>query len=460
MAKKKKGGNLLRNLLILLGVVILFIVVARAMGWIGQEKLSEINIDTVKIGDITEQVTASGKIQPETQIKVSSEISGEIVDLLVKEGDSVVAGQLLARIRPDNLQSAVEAATAGVNVGKANYSQAQAALGQRKAELARLEAEFQRSKRLFDQKVVSEIEYLSAKTNYEVAKQQIAVSEQSIESARYNMQSSQANLSQTMNNLSRSEIYAPASGVISKMSVEKGEKVVGTAQMAGTEMFIIANLNAMEVQVDVNENDIVKVKVGQKVIIEVDAYLTQNRKFEGVVTEIANTANATTSADAITEFKVKIRILNESYKDLVDANSKLSPFRPGMSASVSVLTNRKEKISIVPSASVTTRKNEDKDKKKDETDVKAVNNSAADKKTKKANEVREVVFVFDEKEQIVTEREVKTGISDYENIEIISGLKTGDKVVTGPFLLVSKQLKDKQKVKIAEPKKDKDKDKK
>ncbi len=451
MAKKKKGSNLLRNLLILVGILIVLAVMARSMGWIGQEKLSEVTIASVKISDITEQVSASGKIQPETQIKVSSEISGEIVELRVQEGDSVVAGQLLARVRPDNLMSAVDAATAGVNAGKANYTQAQAALVQRKSELGRLEAEYQRSKKLFDQKIVSEIDFLAAKTNYEVARQQIAVSEQSIESARYNMQSSQANLNQTMNNLSRSEIYAPASGVISKLSVEKGEKVVGTAQMAGTEILIIANLNAMEVQVDINENDIVKLKVGQKVQIEVDAYLTQKRKFEGVVTEIANTANATTSADAVTEFKVKIRILNDSYKDLVDSNSKLSPFRPGMSASVSVLTNKKNKIFVVPSAAVTTRKREEEKKTPE------VNNPNAtqDKKPKKANDVREIVFVYDSKTQTAIEREVKTGISDYENIEILEGLKEGDKVVTGPFLLVSKQLKDKQKVKLQEEKEDK-----
>jgi len=452
MAKKKSSGGLLRNLLIILGVLIIFVVIARSAGWIGQEKLSEVNLALVKTADISEKVTASGKIQPETQIKVSSEISGEITDLLVKEGDSVVAGRLLVRVRPDNFRSAVEGAKAGVNVGKANYTQAQASLLQRKTELGRVEAEFQRSKRLYDQKVISETDFLTAKTNFEVSKQQIAVSEQSIESARYNMQSSQANLNQTLDNLSRTEIYAPASGTISKLSIEKGEKVVGTAQMAGTEMLIIANLYAMEVQVDVNENDIVKVKVGQKVEIEVDSYLNQNRKFEGLITEIANTANATASTDAITEFKVKIRILNESYKDLVDKNSHLAPFRPGMSASVSILTKSNPKVIAVPIAAVTTRKRED-DKDKDKS--KPEPNAPADKKVKKTNDVREIVFVFDEKTQTVAEREVKTGISDNENIEILSGLKEGEQVITGPFLLVSKNLKDKQKVKKAEPKKDK-----
>ncbi len=454
MAKKKKGSSLLRNLLIVLGILVIGVVVARQAGWIGQEKLSEINLASVKTADINEKVTSSGKIQPETQIKVSSEISGEIIALQVKEGDSVVAGQLLVRVRPDNFRSAVEGAKAGVNVGKANYSQVQATLLQRKTELARLETEFQRSKKLYEQKIISEIDFLTSKTNYEVSKQQIAVTEQSIESARYNMQSSEANLNQTLDNLSRTEIYAPASGTVSKLSVEKGEKVVGTAQMAGTEMLIIANLYAMEVQVDVNENDIVKLKVGQKVEIEVDSYISQNRKFEGTVTEIANTANATTSNDAVTEFKVKIRILNESYQDLLEKNSKLSPFRPGMSASVSILTKNKSKVISVPIAAVTTRKREE-EKEKEKANEKPADNSNTDKKVKKNTDVREIVFIYDEKTQTVQEREVKTGISDNENIEILSGLKEGEQVVTGPFILVSKQLKDKQKVKKSEPKKDK-----
>jgi HlyD family secretion protein len=446
--KKKKKSNVLRNLLIIAGVLIAGVLIARSAGWIGKEKPVEVNITTAQLADITEQVTASGKIQPETEVKVSSEVSGEIIELNVKEGDSVVIGQLLVRIRPDILQNQVQSAEASLNSVRANYSQTEASLSQRKAELLRLEAEFARSKKLFDQKVTSETDYLAAKTNYEVAKQQVTASERSIDAAKYNIQSSQSNLNQTMSNLARTEIYAPTSGTVSKLSIEKGEKVVGTAQMAGTEMLILANLNNMEVQVDVNENDIVKVKSGQKVLIEVDSYISMNRKFEGIVTEIANTANTTTSADAVTEFKVKIRILNESYKDLVDKKSKLSPFRPGMTASVDVITNRKDKILTVPLSAVTTRKPENKDEKPATTQT-----QSTAEKAKKNEEIQEIIFVFDPKTGKVIQRNVKTGISDFKNIEILEGLKEGEEVVTGPFVLVSKQLKDGQVVQKIKEKK-------
>jgi HlyD family secretion protein len=444
--KKKKKSNVLRNLAILVGVLVLGLILARSLGWIGKEKVAEVQIASVQKNDILEQVAASGKIQPETEVKISSEVSGEIIDLNVKEGDSVIMGQLLVRIRPDILQNQVQSAEASLNSVRANYSQSQATLLQRQAEAARLEIEFLRSKKLFEQKVISDTEYLSAKTNFEVAQQQVKATERSIESAKFNVQSSQSNLNQSMSNLARTEIYAPASGTVSKLSIEKGEKVVGTAQMAGTEMLIIANLNNMEVQVDVNENDIVKVKLGHKVRIEVDSYLHLNRKFEGIVTEIANTANATTSADAVTEFKVKIRILNESYKDLIDLKSRLSPFRPGMTASVEVLTNRKEKVLSVPLAAVTTRKEEAQEKAKENEDANK------DSKPKKEETADEIVFVFDPKTQKVSQRKVKTGISDFTNIEIIEGLKEGEQVVTGPFVLVSKQLKDGQIVKKMEEK--------
>jgi HlyD family secretion protein len=441
MAKKKKSNHLIRNLLIIVGLLIVFAFIARAMGWIGKEKLSEVYTAKVKKIDIEERVSASGKVQPEIEVKISPEVSGEIVDVLIKEGDSVVIGQLLLRIRPDILRDVVQSSQATFNSVRSNFAQVQAQYMQQKAQMERLKVEYERSKQLFEQKVVSETDYLTAKTNYEVAQQQVAAAQKSIEAAGFNVQSSQANLNQQMNNLARTEIYAPNNGTISKLSVEKGEKVVGTAQMAGTEMLRIANLNVMEVEVDVNENDIIKVKIGQKAIIEVDSYLSTNRKFEGVVTEIANTANTTTSTDAVTEFKVKIRILNESYKDLIEKKSNLSPFRPGMTASVEIITNRKEKVLSVPLSAVTTREEEEEKDKKT-----AGPNVADEEKGKKADKVKEYVFVFNEKEGKVVQREVKTGISDFENIEIISGLKEGDEIVTGPFNLVSKQLKNDQKV--------------
>jgi HlyD family secretion protein len=436
MAKKKKSNKLLRNLLIIVGILIVGAIFARSMGWLGKEKLSEVYTAKVSKTTIIEKVGASGKIQPEIEVKISPEVSGEIVEVLVKEGDSVTQGQLLLRIRPDILRDVVQSSQATFNSVRSNLAQVQAQLLQQKAQTERLKIEYERSKQLYEQKVVSQTDFLTAKTNYEVAQQQVAAAEKSIEAAGYNVQSSQANLNQQMNNLARTEIYAPTNGSISKLSVEKGEKVVGTAQMAGTEMLRLANLNNMEVEVDVNENDIVKVRLGQKVIIEVDSYLSINRKFDGIVTEIANTANATATADAVTEFKVKIRILNESYKDLIDKKSNLSPFRPGMTAAVEVITDQRVGVLSVPIAAVTTRNEEETKETK----------PGQPEEKKKSDKVKQIVFVYDAKEGKVVQREVKTGISDIENIEIISGLKEGDEVVVGPFNLVSKTLKNDQKV--------------
>lgn len=447
MAKKKGKSKLLRNLLIVVGGLLVFYFVGKSMGWFGKEKLTEVETAQAKKVDIVEKVTASGKIQPEVEVKISPDVSGEIVEVLVEEGDSVRKGQLLLRIRPDNFQDAVESAQASLNSVRANYSQAQAVLLQRKAELTRLKLEFDRSKDLHKQKVISDADFQAAQANYEVAQQNVEAAKQNVEAARFNMQSSNANLNQNIDNLSRTEIYAPMDGIVSQLNVENGEKVVGTAQMAGTEMLTIADLSNMEVQVDVNENDIIKVEQGQKVIIEVDSYINRGRKFEGIVTQIANTANATASADAVTEFAVKIRIQQSSYKDLIDPKSNRFPFRPGMTASVDIVTNEKKGVLSVPIAAVTTRNPENK---KDETKSSKNNNSQKDDENKRKKEVREIVFVFDAETQKVRETEVKTGISDFENIEILEGLKAGDEIVTGPFIVISKQLKDEQKVKKQE----------
>ncbi|WP_026998697.1 efflux RND transporter periplasmic adaptor subunit [Eisenibacter elegans] len=377
---------------------------------------------------IVETVNAAGKIQPETEVKISPDISGEITELYVKEGDSVTKGQLLLRIRPDNFQAVVENARASVNSSQASLSQARARHTQSQAQLLRAEAEYKRSKQLFEQKVISEADFQLAEMNYQVAKQDVESALQSVEAARFNMQSAQANLRQNLDNLSRTEIYAPMSGVVSKLSVEKGEKVVGTAQMAGTEMLIIANLRAMQVLVNVNENDIVRVRKGQKAEVVVESY--GDRKFEGVVTEIANTANNTTTADAVIEFEVRILILNNSYQDLVDAQSRLSPFRPGMTASVDIITNRKDDALSVPIAAVTTRNAS----KTDENNSKKVNNQKEEERSEES--LQQVVFVLKE-DLSVEQRIVKTGISDFNNIEILSGIKEGEEIVSGPFAILS-----------------------
>lgn len=444
--KKKSSSKLFRNIIIIVVGLVALSLLARALGWTGKEEITTVQTALAKKVKIIEKVTASGKVQPETEVKISPDVSGEIVDVYVKEGDSVKQGQLLIRIRPDNFRDAAQSANASLNSVRSNYSQSQAVYLQRKAELERTFAEYERNKTLFEQKVISETEFLAAKTNYQVAQQQLKAAAESVEAANYNVQSSQANLNQTLDNLSRTEIYAPVTGIVSKLSVEKGEKVVGTAQMAGTEMLIIANLDNMEVQVDVNENDIIKVKESQSVVIDVDAYTSTGKKFKGVVTEISNTANTTASADAVTEFQVKIRILPESYQDLKQGSR--SPFRPGMTASVDIITNEQENVLSVPIAAVTTRTAEQLQQKgataKPVSQEKDENNKKENKNQEE--EIKEVVFVYDKEKGEAVAKEVKTGISDFENIQILSGLKEGEEVITAPFNIVSKLLKNGEKV--------------
>jgi len=451
MAKKKKRrrSRLGRNVVIVLVLIVVAVVVARSSGLIGKKKVTEIFTKKAKKVTIVEQVSASGKIQPEVEVNISPDVSGEIVEVLVQEGDSVVKGQLLLKIRPDNLQAALENSQAVLNSRNAATAQAQASYLQQKANFDRLKIEYERNKKLYDQKVVSQADFQLAEANFKVAGQQLASAKQNVEAAKFTAQSAAANVTQNVDNLSRTSVFAPVSGTISKLSVEKGEKVVGTAQMAGTEMLRIANLNNMEVQVDVNENDIVRVELGDTTEIEVDAYITQNKKFKGIVTEIANTANATASADAVTEFKVKVRILQESYQDLLKAKKRMAPFRPGMTASVEIRTNVKKDVLSVPLASVTTR-NPDEKKGKGRRGRRGGGNQKAkeaEKKKKKKNQPQEVVFVYNTQSKKVAIRKVKTGISDFENIEILKGLKVGDEIVTGPFLEVSKRLKNDQIVK-------------
>jgi HlyD family secretion protein len=426
-------------------VLIAFVAVARRQGWIGKEKPIEVLLTKVKKTDIIEKISASGKVQPETEVKISPLVSGEVIDVLVKEGDSVTVGQVLIKIKPDNLRSVLDRVQANLNTQRANLSQAKARVEQAKAQLIRRKQELDRSKILHGQKAISDSELETAVTNYEVAQADLKSAEQSVEAARFTVMSAEAQVKEASENLSFTTITAPMSGIVSKLSIEKGERVVGTSQMAGTELLRIADLNTMEVRVDVNENDIIRVSKGDSVIVEVDSYSFQGMKFAGKVTKIANSAKETPgqSLDAITEFEVRIRILRSSYEQLIRERKGEEPFRPGMTANVEIITDRKYGILAVPLASVTTRA--DKKETTTSTNETANNPNApqASLDTKKSTikeAIREVVFVnVDGKAKMV---EVKTGISDFENIEIVSGLKEGDEIVSGPFLAVSKILKD------------------
>lgn len=420
-------------------------------------KGEEITVEKVSKRTIKEMVGASGKVFPETEVKISSDVSGEIVELYVEEGDSVVAGQLLCKVDPDTYKSMVERGEATVNSSKAQVANSASGIARSKAQLIQAEAQLEQIKSqlenqsdihnrnvlLHKEGVISQADFenseaalkqlqanfRSTEANVKTAEANVESAEQSKKAAEFSVKSAQASLKEMATSLKRTTIYAPMGGIVSKLNIEQGERVVGTAQMSGTEIMRIANLNSMEVQVDVSENDVLRVALKDEVEIEVDAYL--DRKFTGKVTEIANSASNTGTSislntDQVTNFIVKIRIDSDSYRDIVQKGKKF-PFRPGMSASVDINTETQQDVLSVPIQSVTTREEENEDKKEEET------------KKKEDEEIKEVVFVMSA--DTVKMVEVKTGIQDDENIEILSGLQEGEEVVAGPYSAISRKLK-------------------
>jgi HlyD family secretion protein len=453
MAKQnRKSNNLLYWLIGVVVVLIIFVVVGKSAGWIG--KPTEVEVELAKSSRVTivEKVSASGTVQPVTEVKIAPEVSGEIIALLVEEGDSVIKGQPLVRIRPDTWQSQLDRAQASLSQQKANLEQAQASLERARATFTRAEQEYKRQQRLYDEKVISDADYQLATQNFAVAKSDLTASEQNVEAARYIINSTNASLKEAQENFRKTSVVAPMNGIVSKLIVKNGERVVGTATMSGTEMLRIADLNKMEVRVNVNENDIVRVSVGDTAIIDVDAYSNSKTEFKGVVTLIANTARDKASADAITEFEVRILILRSSYEDLVKDGNRF-PFRPGMTASVDIITERKNGALAVPLAAVTTRSPDEEKKDGDAPGRSEEENGPQNKKPEKKVEDKIVVFVNEN--GVAKMVEVKTGISDYDNIEILSGISDSTQVVTGPFLVVSKRLKAGDKIRKLEKKEEK-----
>jgi HlyD family secretion protein len=425
----KKSNKLLYYLLGGVGLIIVIAIVGRTAGWFGGAKEIEVEFTTAKRTQIIEKVSASGEIQPEVEVNLSPDVAGEIIELNVIEGDSVAEGKLLVKIRPDNFISALDRAKANLNQQMANLSQTKANLQRSEAQFTQAKLNFERQKTLYEQRAISESDYETAEANYITAQKDLEASKQNVIASEFIVKSSQATVNEAAENLRLTNVYSPVSGIVSNLLVEKGERVVGTAQMAGTEMLTIADLSKMEVRVDVNENDIIRLSMGDTSIIDVDSYSSAGKKFKGIVTSIANTANAKASADAVTEFKVKIRILNSSYQDLV-AEGKKYPFRPGMTASVDILTTTKNNALAVPLSAVTTR-----DNKLDTLDG-GITKS------------KELVFISEN--GIAKLREIKTGISDFENIEVLEGISEGEEIISGPYFVVSKQLKEGDNVKKME----------
>ncbi len=416
-----KRKNLLRFLLLAVAILIVLAIVGKKSGKFGKPQTIDVVVEKPELRTIIESISANGKIQPEVEVKISPEVSGEIIELPVKEGDKVSRGQLLCRIKPDTYISMRERAEAAVNSAKARLTQVQAQLQQSKLS-------FERNEKLFEQKAISESEFENAKTSYQVA-------QADVKAALFNVESAEASLKEANENLNKTTIYAPMSGTISKLSVELGERVVGTAQMAGTEILRIADLSRMEARVSVNENDIVRVKLNDTSLIYVDAYPDQI--FKGLVTQIANSASVTgVATDQVTTFEVRIFLLDNSYNHLVKYNQP-NPFRPGMSTTVDIQTMTKANILTIPIQAVTTRPDtlNSADKLAQE-----ANQSTSDESTTIAPKQIEVVFAaVGDTAKLVR---VETGIQDNRYIEVTQGLTIDDEVVVSPFSAISRQLDD------------------
>ena len=419
-----------RNILIALGGLILVSILIYIDKNRSRGEL-EVNVGKVENRTIISTVSANGKIRPEAEVKISADVSGEITELYIEEGDTVKEGQLLLKINPDLYLTSRDRARAGVSSSQSNLKTSQAQLTQAQARLTEQEAAYTRNKQLYTDKVLSQAEYDVAKSAYAIAQSEVKAAQERISAARFGIQNSQATLTEANKTLGRTSIYAPSNGVVSALNNEKGERVVGTAQMAGTEIMVISNFNNMEVIVDVNENDILQVKKGDTSLVEVDAY--GDRKFKGIVTEISKSANSSgvqMSTDQVTNFEVKVRLLKSSYVDLLEVST--APFLPGMSANVEIQTLVKDNIPCLPIEAVGTRVQED-----------TANISTEE-------ELDEVVFSISKSKAVLNI--VKTGIQDSRYIEIREGLKVGDKVIVGPYDAVSKKLDNDQKIKITEKK--------
>lgn len=433
----------LKYILIAVGALIVLLIAGKVTGVIGGDKAEKVTIEKAKTRNIIETVTASGKIKPETEVKVSSEVSGEVVELRVKEGDIVKKGQLLFRIRPDVLKSGLDRASATYSAQKASVGSAAEQLKQAEANFVNQEAIYKRNVELFKKKVISVSEYDAAKAAYVTGKTNLDGAKQSLIAAKYNLAQTGAGVQEASANLAKATVFSPVDGVISKLSVELGDRVLGTAQFAGTELMRISNLNTMEVNVDVNENDINRVNVGDNAAIQVDAF--DDKKFKGVVTEIASSSKdiavAATTVDQVTNFVVKVRISADSYTGIKGGAKDLpSPFRPGLSATVDIESSAVKSLSVPIMAVFVEGLKKDAAKEDKEEDP------AGGKQKSKLNDKAIKQYVYTYADGKVKKVEVTTGIQDDKYIQVKSGLKEGTEIVSGPYSTVQNKLKDGMKV--------------
>jgi HlyD family secretion protein len=414
-----------KKYVIILGSIVLLLILVAVFSK-KEKKGIKVSVEKVELRNITEEVTASGTIYPENEVKISPDVSGEIIELYVEEGDTVKKGQPLVRINPDIYQTQLEQAKAGYNNAKASAANVEAQLIRTKQNVELQSKNYEMQKKLFKDKVISQQEYNNAEAQYEMAKAELKAAEKQALASQYNAESVAASVNQASKNYNRTIVSAPTDGIITGLTSKKGERVVGTAQMAGTQMMSISDLERMEVRVDVNENDIVRIKEGDSASIEIDAY--QGKKFMGVVTQVANSSKSSgtsISTDQVTKYEVKVLILKSSYESLVQENGGRIPFRPGMSSTVHIFTKYERNVLAVPVASVTL---------KDKTD--------------NSGEKDEVVFVVENGKAV--KKIIKTDIQDTRYIKVLSGIKQGDVVIAAPYEAINLTINEGTKVNVVD----------
>ena len=436
MAKPSKK----RLWIIIISVLVVVLLVVLAMQKSMKSGSTKVATEQAELRNLVETVSANGKIQPAKDIKISPFISGEVVELYVKEGEFVNKGDILAKIDPEIYISLYERTEAAYKTSQANEANAKARIAQSKAQFQKASLDFDRSQTLFEKEVISQAEFDAATSAFEVARAEVEAAEESYRSAQFQVSSAKASLKEAKENLDRTSIFSPNDGTVSQLNVEVGERVTGASQFsAGTEIMRIANLDVLEVNVEVNENDIVRVSLFDTAVIEVDAYLDQ--KFKGIVTEIATSANTTgVSADQVTNFDVKIMMLKDSYENLIKPDNPIpSPFRPGMSATVDIETDTQYGILTVPIQAVTTRADTTGRRRTAREKREEDRTEGEEEGAKERTELEEYVFVFEN--GLARLKKVKTGIQDNTYIQIVSGIEEGDEVITSPYRAVSKTLK-------------------
>lgn len=411
-----------RRLQIIIPLIVAGGIAAWALGLFSGQDHPKVETAKVEKQTIVQKVTASGELQPAKQIRITADVSGEVIQLPVREGEKVSKGELLARINPDTYKATVEQATASLKNAKANLANARAQLNQAKAQLENARTRFERNKRLYEKDAIAKAKFQQIKSDYEIQKQQVKAAKQTVNASRYNVESAEARLQEARDNLQKTKIYAPINGTISKLSVEAGERVVGTRQMEGTELMRVADMNRMQMNVEVNENDIIAIREGDTAEIEVDAFV--DHTFKGVVNQVGSSSAKSDQASGqgtgqVTNFEVELDVLRSSYRSLIDSSRQIpTPFRPGMSGMARIRTDRVNQAVAVPILAVTTRQ----------------------KMETQGDRLQEVVFKLQGKRAI--RQAVTTGIQDNYKIQVRSGLEVGDTVISGPYSVVSKTLTD------------------